>query len=174
VDDVYRELRIRCSVANLPWASRNALKARLAALDRQLVMRKRFGARRAREVLDPAPGAFKGYHHTVHRSLGTTPARAWQIETHRGRSLPMPSDPRHCLLSFFPVERRFMQRTGLHVNNIRYWSDVLPAALAGNEEVNDTSSRPQQPSHNSTAAPAASPRPRGAASAASRCEARYA
>ncbi|MCX7056053.1 MAG: DDE-type integrase/transposase/recombinase, partial [Proteobacteria bacterium] len=44
-----------------------------------------------------------GYHQSVHRSLGITPARAWQTEAHRSQSLGMPRDPRRFLLSFLPV-----------------------------------------------------------------------
>ena len=77
-----------------------------------------------------------GYHQSVHRSLGITPARAWQTEANRSRSLGMPGDPRRFLMSFLPVERRTMQRSGLHVNNIRYWADVLPAVLKVNDKVN--------------------------------------
>ncbi|MEI6719174.1 MAG: Mu transposase C-terminal domain-containing protein [Betaproteobacteria bacterium] len=77
-----------------------------------------------------------GYHQSVHRSLGITPARAWQTEANRSRSLGMPGDPRRFLLSFLPVERRTMQRSGLYVNNIRYWADVLPAVLKVKDKVN--------------------------------------
>ncbi len=76
-----------------------------------------------------------GYHQSVHRSLGVTPARAWQTEAHRSRSPGMPADPRRFLLSFLPVERRTMQRSGVYVNNIRYWADVLPAVLKVGDKV---------------------------------------
>lgn len=75
------------------------------------------------------------YHQTVHRSLGTTPARAWQVAFGPDRALPMPGDPRRFLLSFLPVEVRSMQRSGLYVNNIRYCADVLPAVVRVKDRV---------------------------------------
>jgi putative transposase len=36
-----------------------------------------------------------------------------------------PADPRQFLIDFLPAERRVLQRDGLHLFHIRYWSDEL-------------------------------------------------
>ena len=77
----------------------------------------------------------EGYHHAEHRSLGVSPLEAWNAEMRRGTKVTMPADPRLFLLSFLPVETRTLQRTGIQIENIRYWSNVLPAVLAINETV---------------------------------------
>jgi putative transposase len=44
----------------------------------------------------------------------------------------MPADPRQFLVDFLPFEQRVLQRDGLHLFHIRYWSDEL-RWLMGNE-----------------------------------------
>ena len=75
------------------------------------------------------------YHRSVHRSLGTTPALAWEAEVAKGMARSLPADPRRFLLSFLPIERRSLQRNGVYVHNIRYWSDVLPTLARPGEPV---------------------------------------
>lgn len=64
------------------------------------------------------------YHARVHSALETTPLAAWQA---RGgdATLRMPTDPRQFLVDFLPSEQRVLQRDGLHLFHIRYWSDEL-------------------------------------------------
>jgi putative transposase len=64
-----------------------------------------------------------------------TPTMAWKLAVHHGMEVVMPSDSRRLLLSFLPVVRRTLQRSGLYVNNIRYCSDVLPPIAPVGEEV---------------------------------------
>jgi putative transposase len=77
----------------------------------------------------------EGYHQTPHSALGMTPTMAWKLAVHHGMEVVMPSDSRRLLLSFLPVVRRTLQRSGLYVNNIRYCSDVLPPIAPVGEEV---------------------------------------
>ena len=77
----------------------------------------------------------EGYHQTPHSALGMTPTMAWKLAVHHGMEVVMPSDSRRLLLSFLPVVRRTLQRSGLYVNNIRCWSDMLPAIAPVGEEV---------------------------------------
>jgi putative transposase len=44
----------------------------------------------------------------------------------------MPADPRQFLVDFLPSEQRVLQRDGLHLFHIRYWSDEL-RGLMGQE-----------------------------------------
>lgn len=64
------------------------------------------------------------YHARVHSALETTPAAAWAAHTDEAR-LRMPADLRQFLVDFLPSEQRVLQRDGLHLFHIRYWSDEL-------------------------------------------------
>ncbi len=64
------------------------------------------------------------YHARVHRKLDTTPLAVW-TEGAEQVSLRMPADPRQFLVDFLPSEQRVLQRDGLHLFHIRYWSDEL-------------------------------------------------
>jgi putative transposase len=67
------------------------------------------------------------YHSAIHRTLGTSPLVAWERAGQRGFRQWLPQDPRRFYIGFLPVEDRTLQRTGVQVENIRYWSDALPA-----------------------------------------------
>ncbi len=67
------------------------------------------------------------YHGAIHRTLGTAPLVAWERAVQRGIRQWLPQDPRRFYIGFLPVEDRTLQRTGVQVENIRYWSDALPA-----------------------------------------------
>ena len=47
----------------------------------------------------------------------------------------MPTDPRRFLIDFLPAERRVLQRDGLHLFNIRYWSDELRRLMGQGDKV---------------------------------------
>jgi putative transposase len=64
------------------------------------------------------------YHARIHRALDVPPAAAWKARI-GGVTVRRPSDPRRFLIDFLPVEERILQRDGLHLFHIRYWSDEL-------------------------------------------------
>ena len=64
------------------------------------------------------------YHARVHKGLAMPPVAAW-AERIGAVSIRRPSDPQQFLIDFLPCERRVLQRDGLHLFHIRYWSDEL-------------------------------------------------
>ena len=71
------------------------------------------------------------YHVRAHRALDTTPIAVWAAGVDEA-ALRMPADPKQFLVDFLPSEQRVLQRDGLHLFHIRYWSDEL-RWLMGNE-----------------------------------------
>ena len=67
------------------------------------------------------------YHGAIHRTLGTSPLVAWERAVQSGIRQWLPHDPRRFYIGFLPVDDRTLQRTGVQLENIRYWSDALPA-----------------------------------------------
>lgn len=64
------------------------------------------------------------YHARIHKALDMPPAAAWN--TRVGETVVRrPLDPRQFLIDFLPCEERTLQRDGLHLFHIRYWSDEL-------------------------------------------------
>jgi len=51
----------------------------------------------------------------------------------RGVPLDIPADPKRFRISFLPMEKRTLQRGGLQLFNLRYWSDALPALVRNND-----------------------------------------
>ena len=64
------------------------------------------------------------YHARIHTALDTAPSAAWAARLDEAR-LRMPTDLRQFLIDFLPSEQRILQRDGLHLFHIRYWSDEL-------------------------------------------------
>ena len=64
------------------------------------------------------------YHARVHSALETTPAAAWAARVNEA-PIRMPADLQQFLVDFLPSEQRVLQRNGLHLFHIRYWSDEL-------------------------------------------------
>ncbi|MGB3386677.1 MAG: Mu transposase C-terminal domain-containing protein, partial [Pseudaminobacter sp.] len=62
------------------------------------------------------------YHARIHKALDMPPAAAWNARIGE-TAARMPSDPRQFLIDFLPAEDRVLQRDGLHLFHIRYWSD---------------------------------------------------
>jgi putative transposase len=75
------------------------------------------------------------YHSAIHRTLGTSPLVAWETELRRGLRQRLPQNPRRFHIGFLPVEYRTLQRTGVQLERIRYWADVLPTIAAFKEQV---------------------------------------
>lgn len=64
------------------------------------------------------------YHARIHKALDLPPVAAWNARI-AYVAVRMPSDPRQFLIDFLPGEERTLQRDGLHLFHIRYWSDEL-------------------------------------------------
>jgi hypothetical protein len=76
------------------------------------------------------------YHARVHRSLGAPPNSVWAAAIAPAPApARTPTDPRRFLIDFLPAERRVLQRDGLHLFNIRYWSDELRRLMGQGEKV---------------------------------------
>ncbi|KAF0126148.1 MAG: hypothetical protein FD148_2151, partial [Methylocystaceae bacterium] len=64
------------------------------------------------------------YQVRIHKALGAPPAAVWRARIDEV-AVRMPNDVRRFLIDFLPAERRVLQRDGLHLHHIRYWSDDL-------------------------------------------------
>ncbi|WP_258045724.1 Mu transposase C-terminal domain-containing protein [Mesorhizobium sp. NBSH29] len=64
------------------------------------------------------------YHARIHKALDLPPVAAWNARI-ADVSVRKPSDPQRFLIDFLPYEERTLQRDGLHLFHIRYWSDEL-------------------------------------------------
>jgi putative transposase len=64
------------------------------------------------------------YHARIHRTLEAPPLAVWQARIGEV-AVRMPDDVRRFLIDFLPAEQRVLQRNGLHLHHIRYWSDEL-------------------------------------------------
>jgi putative transposase len=73
------------------------------------------------------------YHRDRHRGLGATPLSVWEHAVSRGAHQGLPADPKRFRLSFLPLEYRKLQRGGVQLFNIHYWSDVLPTLVKRDE-----------------------------------------
>ena len=62
------------------------------------------------------------YHSDLHRGIGRPPVAAWNEAIPTCAQRPV-SDPLAFLIDFLPFEARVLRRTGIHLNNICYWSD---------------------------------------------------
>ena len=74
----------------------------------------------------------KYYHLRPHEGLdGQTPLRRWQdgvaVLEAEGSAIPVPRDPRAYLVDFLPVLRRSLQRDGVTVDHLTYFSSALRA-----------------------------------------------
>ncbi len=65
------------------------------------------------------------YHRQTHRALGISPLAAWEAALERGLVPSLPGDPRQFTLHFLPMEIRGLRKDGIHLFNIRYWSERL-------------------------------------------------
>jgi putative transposase len=66
------------------------------------------------------------YHRKTHRAIGVSPLAAWEAAVSKGLYPTLPSDIRSFMVNFLPLETRILQKDGIHLFNIRYWSERLP------------------------------------------------
>jgi putative transposase len=64
------------------------------------------------------------YNNSIHSSLGCTPVAKWEALA-AGMSGDIPFDMDAFRVSFLPSEQRQVRRDGIHLFDIRYWSDAL-------------------------------------------------
>jgi putative transposase len=64
------------------------------------------------------------YQARIHKALAAPPAAVWRARIEEV-AVRMPNDVRRFLIDFLPAEQRVLQRDGLHLHHIRYWSDEL-------------------------------------------------
>jgi len=74
----------------------------------------------------------KYYHLRPHEGLdGQAPLRRWQdgvaMLAGEGETIPVPRDPRSYLVDFLPVLRRSLQRDGITIDHLTYFSPALRA-----------------------------------------------
>jgi putative transposase len=80
----------------------------------------------------------KYYHQHPHEGLdGQTPLRRWRegVTTllTEGGSVPVPRDPRAYLVDFLPVLRRSLQRNGITIDHLTYFSSALRAWITARD-----------------------------------------
>ena len=75
------------------------------------------------------------YHRNSHRSLGISPLAAWEAAVGKGLSPSLPSDARSFMINFLPLQTRILQKDGIHLFNIRYWSERLPLLAKAHDSV---------------------------------------
>jgi putative transposase len=75
------------------------------------------------------------YHRKTHRSLGVSPLAAWEAAVSKGLYPSLPSDTRSFMVNFLPLATRILQKDGIHLFNIRYWSERLPLLARPHESV---------------------------------------
>ena len=85
-----------------------------------------------------ATAVAKYYHQHPHEGLdGQTPLRRWQDGVTallaEGSSIPMPRDPRAYLVDFLPVLRRSLQRDGITIDHLTYFSSALRAWITARD-----------------------------------------
>lgn len=68
------------------------------------------------------------YHQQIHKSLDRPPIAVWR-EWEEQIPLRLPDDRLSFWVSFLPEEARTLQRDGIHLHNIRYWSGALAADI---------------------------------------------
>ncbi len=69
------------------------------------------------------------YNNSVHSSLGCTPVAKWEALAAE-MSSDIPFDMEAFRVSFLPSEKRQVRRDGIHLFDIRYWSDALAGRAA--------------------------------------------
>jgi putative transposase len=75
------------------------------------------------------------YHRQTHRALGISPLAAWEAALKRGLVPSLPADARQFTLHFLPLEIRSLRKDGIHLFNIRYWSERLPLIAHPGEDL---------------------------------------
>jgi putative transposase len=65
-------------------------------------------------------------HRKTHRAIGVSPLAAWEAAVSKGLYPKLPSDVWSFMVNFLPLETLILQKDGIHLFNIRYWSERLP------------------------------------------------
>lgn len=80
----------------------------------------------------------KIYHKQKHSTLGMSPEAKWEegvfgTPVQKGVGLPpRPTDPKTLLLDFLPLIKRKIRKTGVHINNLKYYDFVLRPFIGEN------------------------------------------
>ena len=69
------------------------------------------------------------YNNSIHSSLGCTPVAKWEALAD-GMVGDIPFDMEAFRVSFLPSEQRQVRRDGIHLFDLRYWSDALAGYVA--------------------------------------------
>jgi putative transposase len=75
------------------------------------------------------------YHRKTHRAIGVSPLASWEAAVSKGLYPKLPSDIRSFMVNFLPLETRILQKDGIHLFNIRYWSERLPLLAKTHETI---------------------------------------
>jgi len=86
------------------------------------------------------------YHHNIHSALLRPPIAVWRDWDDK-IPLDLPVDRLGFWISFLPSETRFLQRDGIHLFNIRYWSDTLRADVGRTDDPLTVKYDPRDISH---------------------------
>ena len=87
------------------------------------------------------------YNKTIHSELLMTPERKWEIGIfgdgkNPGFGLPStPDDPESFLLDFMPMKKRTVQRTGVKIDGLCYYDDVLRDWIGAEDKENKGKAR---------------------------------
>jgi putative transposase len=79
--------------------------------------------------------AIAGYHGSVHRGLGQTPAGRWAEGVAGSGRPPVVSNAMAFLVDFLPVIRRTLTRTGFVIDHVHYFSNALKPWIARRERL---------------------------------------
>jgi putative transposase len=63
------------------------------------------------------------YHRKTRRSLGVSRLAAWEAAVSKGLHRSLPSDIRGFMVNSSPSQLGISQKDGIHLFNIRYWSE---------------------------------------------------
>lgn len=74
--------------------------------------------------------AVAGYHGSVHRGLGQTPAGRWAQGVAEFGAPPVAMSPTAFVVDFLPVIRRTLTRTGFVIDHVHYFANALKPWIA--------------------------------------------
>jgi putative transposase len=86
------------------------------------------------------------YHQTIHRSLLRPPIAVWRDWDDK-IPFELPANRLAFWISFLPSETRSLQRDGIHLFHIRYWSDALRADVGRTKDPLTVKYDPRDVSH---------------------------
>lgn len=83
----------------------------------------------------------KIYHKQKHSTLGISPEEKWEegifgTQTNAGTGLPsIPTNPETLMIDFLPLERRKILKSGVHINNLKYFDFVLKSLIGETDPI---------------------------------------